>query len=175
MKHFLCTLFKSPRQLAFLLFLASVVGTAYALFLQHGMGLEPCPMCIFQRIGLWTMGGFSLLFALINPKKLWAQLLLWTGSLLGIGWAFGVALRHVWLQKFPDPMASCGPGLDFWLQTMPLADILQLILSGSADCGVIDWEFMGLSIPMQSGIFFGLLLVIHGILVRLLFKQRTSA
>lgn len=174
MKNQLTTLLQSPRALSFLLFLASVVGMGYAMFLQHGMGLEPCPMCILQRVGLMTMGAFSLLFALVNPKKLAAKLILWLGSFLGIAWAFGVALRHVWLQKFPDPMASCGAGFDFWLETMPMTDIVQLILSGSADCGVIDWEFMGLSIPMQSGIFFGLLIVVHLWLVKRMFNSKTT-
>lgn len=167
------SLWQNPRALSFGLFLACAVGMGYAMFLQHGMGLEPCPMCILQRVGLMTMGAFSLLFTLINPKKLTVRLLLWLGSFLGILWAFGVALRHVWLQKFPDPMASCGAGFDFWLETMPMTDILQLILSGSADCGVIDWELMGLSIPMQSGIFFGVLIVVHLWLIKLIFKSRT--
>lgn len=166
---------KNPRVLSFLLFVASLVGMGYAMFLQHYMGLEPCPMCILQRVGLMAMGAFALLFALINPKKLWASLVLWVGGFLSIAWAFGVALRHVWLQKFPDPMATCGPGFDYWLDTMPMADILQLILSGSADCGVIDWEFMGLSIPMQSGIFFGILIVVHFWLIKLIFKQAKTA
>lgn len=174
MKNQLTTLWQSPRALSFLLFLASVVGMGYAMFLQHGMGLEPCPMCILQRVGLMTMGVFSLLFALVNPKKLAAKLILWLGSFLGIAWAFGVALRHVWLQKFPDPMASCGAGFDFWLETMPMTDIVQLILSGSADCGVIDWEFMGLSIPMQSGIFFGLLIMVHLWLIKRMFNSKTT-
>lgn len=167
-------LLQSPRTLSFLLFLSCVVGMGYAMFLQHVMELEPCPMCILQRIGLMIMGLFSLLFALINPKKLAAKLILWLGSFLGILWAFGVAIRHVWLQKFPDPMASCGAGFDFWLETMPLTDILQLILSGSADCGVIDWELMGLSIPMQSGIFFGLLILVHFWLIKLLLNAKTA-
>ncbi len=71
---------KNPRALGFLLFVASLVGMGYAMFLQHYMGLEPCPMCILQRVGLMAMGVFSLLFALINPKKLWASLVLWVGS-----------------------------------------------------------------------------------------------
>lgn len=174
MKTLLKNLGQNPRAVSFGLFLAAAVGMAYAMFLQHGLGLEPCPMCILQRVGLMVMGAFSLLSALINPKKLAVKLMLWLGSFLGIAWAFGVALRHVWLQKFPDPMASCGAGFDFWLETMPMTDILQLILSGSADCGVIDWTFMGLSIPMQSGIFFGVLILVHLWLVRLLLKSRTA-
>ena len=165
MKTMIKNLLQSPRTLSFLLFLSCVVGMGYAMFLQHVMELEPCPMCILQRIGLMVMGLFSLLFALINPKKLATKL---------IFWAFGVAIRHVWLQKFPDPMASCGAGFDFWLETMPLTDILQLILSGSADCGVIDWELMGLSIPMQSGIFFGLLILMHLWLIKLFFNAKTA-
>jgi disulfide bond formation protein DsbB len=171
MKTILTNLLNNPRLLSFLLFLACLTGMGYAMFLQYVLELEPCPLCILQRVGLITMGLFSLLLALINPSKLWAKIVLWLGSFLGIAWAFGVAIRHVWLQKFPDPMASCGAGFDFWLETMPLADVVSLILSGSADCGVIDWTFMGLSIPMQSGIFFGVLLLLHLWLIKLFFKK----
>ncbi|WP_367104860.1 disulfide bond formation protein B [uncultured Psychrobacter sp.] len=151
------------RSLQVLLVIMSVIGMSYALlFLQRYMGLSPCPLCVFQRIGLITMGGFALIAALSNPKTTPFKILLWLGSLLGIGWSTVIAARHVWLQHLPaDQVPSCGPGLDYWVETLPMKQVFSEVLSGSGECAVIDWQFMGLSIPEQSLIFFSVLLLVH--------------
>ena len=80
----------------------------------------------------------------------------------GILWAAGVAARHVWLQNLPpDKVPSCGPGLDYWLEALPLQEVVNQVLSGSGECAVVDWTFMGMSIPVQSLIFFSLLVLIN--------------
>ncbi|MES1966011.1 disulfide bond formation protein B [Psychrobacter sp. AH5] len=157
----------SYRSLQVSLVLAAAIGMGYALlFLQQHLGLSPCPLCVFQRIGLMIMGGFALIAALFNPRSKLVKLGLWLGSLLGIGWATGVAARHVWLQHLPaDQVPSCGPGLDYWLDTLPMNEVLNQVFAGSGECAVVDWSFLGLSIPEQSVIFFSLLIVIHLLLL----------
>lgn len=151
------------RSLQAFLVVMTVVGMSYALFfLQRYMGLTPCPLCIFQRIGLMVMGGFALIAVLINPKSVALKILLWIGSLAGIGWATSVAGRHVWLQHLPaDQVPSCGPGLDYWLDTLPMQQVLKEVFAGSGECASISWRFLGLSIPEQSLIFFAILLLVH--------------
>lgn len=151
------------RRLQVLLVLMTIIGMSFALFfLQRYMGLSPCPLCVFQRIGLVVMGGFALIAALFNPKSKIVRLLLWLGSLVGIGWATGVAARHVWIQHLPaDQVPSCGPGLDYWLDVLPMQQVLNEVLSGSGECAIVDWRFLGLSIPEQSLIFFSALLLVH--------------
>lgn len=155
--------FTTYRYLQVFLVMMTVIGMSFALFfLQRYMGFSPCPLCILQRIGLMIMGGFALIAAFFNPKSKAIRLLLWLGSLAGIGWAAGIAGRHVWLQHLPaDQVPSCGPGLDYWLDTLPMQQVLNEILSGSGECATIDWTFMGLSIPEQSLIFFSALIVVH--------------
>ena len=131
-------------------------------FLQRHLGLTPCPLCIFQRIGLIIMGGFALISALFNPKSMVVRLILWIGSLAGIGWATIVAARHVWLQHLPaDQVPSCGPGLDYWMDTLPILQVFKEVFAGSGECATVDWTFMGLSIPEQSLILFAVLLIVH--------------
>ena len=151
------------RSLQVFLVIMTVLGMSYALFfLQRHMGLLPCPLCIFQRIGLMAMGGFALIAALGNPKSIALKLLLWLSSLVGIGWATTVAARHVWLQHLPaDQVPSCGPGLDYWLDTLPILQVFKEVFAGSGECASISWTFMGLSIPEQSLIFFSALLLVH--------------
>lgn len=145
----------------------AVIGMSFALFfLQRYMGFTPCPLCIFQRIGLIVMGVFALMAALFHPKSMAVRLVLWLGSLVGIGWSTVVAGRHVWLQHLPaDQVPSCGPGLDYWLDTLPILQVFKEVFAGSGECAAIDWTFMGLSIPEQSLILFSLLLVVHGLVL----------
>lgn len=151
------------RRLQVLLVLMTIIGMSFALFfLQRYMGFSPCPLCIFQRIGLMVMGVFALIAALWHPKSKVIKLLLWLGSLVGIGWATAIAGRHVWLQHLPaDQVPSCGPGLDYWLDTLPMQQVLNEVLAGSGECASVAWRFLGLSIPEQSLIFFSLLLMVH--------------
>ena len=151
------------RNLQVFLVIMTVIGMSFALFfLQRYMGFSPCPLCIFQRIGLMIMGGFALIAALFNPKSMVVRLLLWLGSLAGICWAAVVAGRHVWLQHLPaDQVPSCGPGLDYWLDTLPMQQVLKEVFAGSGECASVAWRFMGLSIPEQSLILFSLLIVVH--------------
>jgi disulfide bond formation protein DsbB len=165
------------RNLQVLLVLMAVIGMSFALlFLQRHLGLTPCPLCIFQRIGLMIMGGFALFAAIINPKSILIKLLLWLGSLAGIGWATVVAGRHVWLQHLPaDQVPSCGPGLDYWLDTLPMQQVLKEVFAGSGECASIDWQFLGLSIPEQSLIFFSLLLLVHVLILWRIVRPTVSA
>ena len=151
------------RNLQVFLVIMAVIGMSFALFfLQRYMGFSPCPLCIFQRIGLMVMGGFALIAAIFDPKSKIVRLLLWLGSLAGIGWAAVVAGRHVWLQHLPaDQVPSCGPGLDYWLDTLPMQQVLKEVFAGSGECASIEWTFMGLSIPEQSLILFSILILVH--------------
>ena len=155
------------RNLQIFLVLMAIIGMSFALFyLQRHLGLSPCPLCVFQRIGLIVMGGFALISALFNPKSKVVKLLLWLGSLAGIGWSTAVAIRHVWLQHLPaDQVPSCGPGLDYWLDTLPMLQVLKEVFAGSGECASIDWTFVGLSIPELSLILFSVLLVAHGVML----------
>ncbi|MDN3398608.1 disulfide bond formation protein B [Psychrobacter sp. APC 3426] len=168
--------FTTYRNLQVFLVIMAVIGMSFALFfLQRHMGFTPCPLCIFQRIGLMIMGAFALVAALFHPKSVGVRLILWLGSLAGIGWATAVAARHVWLQHLPaDQVPSCGPGLDYWLDTLPILQVFKEVFSGSGECASIDWTFMGLSIPEQSLILFSILLVVHGLILWRIVRPTTK-
>lgn len=151
----------SYRGIAGLLTLASVVGMSYAFFyLQKTLKLEPCPLCIFQRLGLIEMGIFAFLAFVLNPKSFKLRLFLMFGALLGMIWSIAVAIRHVWLQHLPpDEVPSCGPGLDYWMNTLPIAQVFKEVFRGSGECAAIDWTLFGFSIPEMSLLFFSVLAV----------------
>lgn len=143
------------------LFAASVIGMAFALYLEHVQGLEPCPLCVFQRVGLIGLGIISLLALLHNLKSNGIKRIYALLGSLSILWSTGIAARHVWLQNLPpDQVPSCGPGLDYWLETLPMKSVLQQVLTGSGECATIDWTFLGQSLPVWSLVFFTVLLLI---------------
>ena len=164
------------RNLQVFLVLMSIIGMSFAFFfLQRHLGLMPCPLCIFQRVGLIIMGSFALISALFNPQSKVVRLLLWFGSLAGIGWATAVATRHVWLQHLPaDQVPSCGPGLDYWLDTLPILQVFKEVFAGSGECASVDWTFMGLSIPEQSLILFVVLLIVHVLILMRIIKSPSA-
>lgn len=152
----------SYRQVNFGLFLASVVGIGFALYLQHYQNLDPCPLCIFQRIGLMVMGFFALIAALHNPKKSLARRIYSLLATIGVLWSTAVAGRHVWLQHLPpEDVPACGPGLDYWMQTFPLQSVIQKVLHGSGECAKVDWTLLGWSLPHWALLFFVALLLVN--------------
>jgi protein dithiol:quinone oxidoreductase len=119
----------------------------YALYAQHVLGLEPCPLCIFQRVAVIALGAVFLLAALHNPgptgRRVYAALLLLVGLAGSV-----VAGRHLWLQTLPpEKVPACGPGLDFLLEAFPLQEALQVIFAGSGECAKADWSFLGIAMP----------------------------
>ena len=153
--------FTSYRALSGLLTLASIVGMLFAyVYLQKHEQLDPCPLCIFQRIGLIVMGVFTAIAFVANPKQRWLRFSLMFGALLGMLWSIGVAIRHIWIQHLPpDQVPSCGPGLNYWVDTLPLMQVMTEVFKGSGECAVIDWTFLGFSIPELSLAFFTVLLL----------------
>lgn len=150
------------RLLHTILFLGSIIGMSFALYLEHVVGLNPCPLCVFQRVGLIAMGIFSLIALLHNPASAWVRRGYSLLSTLAIGWSAGVAARHVWLQNLPpEQVPSCGPGLDYLVEALPFKAVLEQVLSGSGECAAIDWSFLGQSLPVWSFVFFSALFIIN--------------
>ena len=129
-------------------FLFSVLLIIYALYAQYVLGLEPCPLCILQRVAVIALGLSFLLLAMRPPQrkrsKFLASLLLVMISSAGV-W---VAARHVWIQNLPpDKVPGCGPGLDFMIANFPLSEVLEMVFSGSGECAETSWSFAFLSMP----------------------------
>jgi disulfide bond formation protein DsbB len=145
----------APRRVFVLMFLVCLGLLAYALYLQHGVGLEPCPMCIVQRyalilIAIWA-GGAALFKS--RPGHGVGALLVLLSSAFG---AF-VAARQSWLQWHPPEFLSCGRDFYGMIEAFPLQRVVPMIFRGSGDCAAIDWTFLGLTIANWSFVCFVLM------------------
>jgi len=132
----------------FAIFLACAGMMAFALYLQYHEFLNPCPLCIFQRVCVIAVGLIALIAALHNPKSNVGVRLYTVLGLLAAATGFGVAARHAYIQTLPpDQIPACGPGLNYMLQNMPFGAVLKTVLYGSGECAVIEWSLFGISLP----------------------------
>jgi disulfide bond formation protein DsbB len=132
----------------FAIFLACAGMMAFALFLQHYRYLNPCPLCIFQRVCVITVGGVALLAALHNPKSTLGIRVYGALSTLAALAGLAIAARHAYIQALPpSEVPTCGPGLNFMLDSMPFTQVLQKVLFGSGECALVDWSLLGISLP----------------------------
>ncbi len=135
---------------------------AYAFYAEHVLGLEPCPLCMFQRFAMILLGAVCLLAAVHGPGRLGIRIYAVMGFIAaGLGTA--IAGRHVWLQSLPkDQLPSCAPPMDFMWDNMPFGSMMKTIMMTSGECANIDWQFLGLSMPAWTLVWFvliGLLLL----------------
>lgn len=136
-----------PRIINFFGFFACTAMMGFALFAEHVLLLEPCPLCVFQRMAVISSGLIFLVATIQNPsgfgRKIYAGLLL-----LATGAGILVAGRHVWIQIMPaDQVQACGPGFGYIIDSFPFSEALKMIFSGSGECADVVWSFLGLSMP----------------------------
>lgn len=148
----------SPRAVALAGFAFCVLMMMVALALEHIGGLAPCPLCIFQRVGVIATAIVLAVAALHNPTGRIGRAFYGVLSLITVAGGAFVAGRHVWLQSLPaDDVPSCGPNLDYMLDMLPLQEVVAMVLTGSGECAEIDFTLLGLSLPAWTLVGFLLL------------------
>lgn len=137
----------SPRRLFLWGFLLCAAMLGIAGYFQFINNLEPCPLCILQRVLALLVGVVLLIAVLHNPKGNGLRIYGFLAGALALLGA-SISARHLWLQSLPeDQVPSCGPGLNFMLDNFPLGDTINMVLRGSGECAEVLWTFIGVSIP----------------------------
>ncbi|HEY6721077.1 MAG TPA: disulfide bond formation protein B [Burkholderiales bacterium] len=129
-------------------FLVCAGMLAFGYYLQFAVGLEPCPLCILQRIMLLATG-IAFVAATIHHPARGTGAAVYAGAIaLCAAVGAAISIRHVWIQHLPeDQRPTCGPGLDYMLSTFGSLGALGRVLRGSGECGVVDWTLLSFSIP----------------------------
>ena len=128
-------------------FLACVALLAYAYYTQYVLHLDPCPLCIFQRIGVFAVGVAFLIAALHDPKAWGRRVYAVLIGLLALT-TVAIAVRHLYIQSLPaGTVPACGAPLVYMLKLFSLGEVLVKVLTGSGECAVVTWRFLGLAMP----------------------------
>jgi disulfide bond formation protein DsbB len=142
----------APRRVLGAVALACVALLAFGLYLQHVVGLEPCPMCIVQRYALVLVALLAGVGAAASGRLM--QLAMSFAMLLFSGFGAFVAARQSWLQWYPPEIATCGRDFYGMIESFPLQRAIPMIFRGSGDCAAIDWTFLGATIANWSFLWF---------------------
>lgn len=146
----------------------------FGLYLEHVQGLEPCPLCVFQRIAYIVIALIALA-ATIHNSGGWTRFIYSGLTIIAACIGAGIAGRQTWLQHLPaDQVPECGPGLEYMLDVFPFADALKMIFTGSGECAEVHWTFLGFSIAEWSLVCFSLI-VIATLIVTFVLKPRAQA
>lgn len=141
----------------FIGFLSCFFLLSTGAFFQLVMDLQPCPLCISQRIAILLTGIVFLAAAVHNPGAIGRKVYAVLGGAVALLGA-SISTRHVWLQNLPpEEVPECGPGLAYIFENFPLTETLKLMLNGTGECAEVLWTFLGLSIPAWTLIAFLLL------------------
>jgi len=127
-----------------------------AFYFQYVEGMDPCPLCIFQRVAVFVLGIWFLLHGIHKPLagSRW-HLVYNIGGLVSVVIGGGIAARHAYLQTLPaDLVPACGPSLGYLVDMLPFTEVLDVVLKGSGECAKVSWSMMGLSMPMWLFLFF---------------------
>jgi disulfide bond formation protein DsbB len=115
-----------------------------ALFMEYGLGLAPCPLCLMQRIWFFLAGLIAFAGLVHNARWGIYPLLTILASLVGGGFS----IRQLWLQSLPpDQVPACGPSMAYMFENFPLTQVLELMTQGTGDCAQVSWQFLGITLP----------------------------
>ncbi len=144
----LMALMPNPRLLNLLIFLATALIIGAALYMEHVMLLEPCGLCITQRVFVVAAGLVCLAAAIHNPGQSGRRNYGMLAAAMCVAGAY-FAIRQIWLTYLPeDQVPACGPGFSYMLDNFPLMDTLSFLLVGDGNCAEVSWRFLGIfSIP----------------------------
>jgi disulfide bond formation protein DsbB len=128
-------------------FVACVGLLSYAYYSQYVLHLEPCPLCIFQRIGIFAVGVVFLLAAVHGPRR-WGRKVYAVCIAVAALATIGVALRQLYIQSLPPgSVPACGAPLETMLKFFSFQEVLVKVLKGSGECSKVDWRLLGLAMP----------------------------
>lgn len=121
---------------------------AFAVYSQRSLLLDPCPLCIIQRVVFLALAVIFAIGALHAPRSRAGRRGYGVLTLLLALAGAAVSARHLWLQSLPpDLVPACGPGLAYMLEVFPLNDVIRDVFTGSGECAKVDWRLLGLSMP----------------------------
>lgn len=150
----------SHRQRLWLVVALAAVATVGSFFAQYVLGLNPCPLCILQRLAIMATGIVAVICCVLPARSFGSRSAVSLLASAAPVYGFGVAAYQIWLQSLPlDQQPACGAPWTFRLRDAPLFDWYEPVLRGTGQCGIVEKVF-GIGLPVWSILFFGVILLV---------------
>lgn len=140
--------YASYRMLNFLgAFVCGALMLIAVFYFQNYLGLEPCYLCVTQRVFVALTGIIFLAAALHNHSSYGNKIYAGLGLLSSVTGAYFSA-KQLWLQSLPEEnIPSCGPPVEYLFDAFPMSEVLAMLLRGDGNCAKVQWEFLYISMP----------------------------
>ena len=133
-----------------LLIISALVLEGIALYFQYGMELQPCVMCVYERVALFGVAFAGLFVSVVK------------GLLL--------SLKHVDYQLHPAPWNQCSYLPEF-PQTLPLDKWFPVLFQPTGSCEDVAWSFLGFSMAQWIVVMFAVYLLVLLVVLISQFKR----
>ena len=148
------------RKTVLFLVVLSIFAACGSFISQYVLGMNPCVLCILQRLCVLGVGLLAIVTAFSSQSSKFARslsaLLIAAPAVYGAG----VAAYQIWLQSLPPGTApSCGAPWTFRLRDWPLFDWFEPIVRGFGNCAEPDYLF-GVTLPVWSILYFGFVVLL---------------
>ena len=150
------------RRFQWFLFTVALSLSLASLYFEFIVGLVPCPLCIMQRLAIFSLTALLLFKLLFSNKKLRCAFAAICLLISFTGLFF--ASRQVYLQSLPaDKVPACGPSLEMLMKYFPTQDVIHALFYGTGNCAKVDWTFLSLSMAFWSMLaFIGFVIALFG-------------
>ena len=148
------------RKTVLFLVVLSIFAACGSFISQYVLGMNPCVLCILQRLCVLAVGLLAIVTAFSSQSSKFARslsaLLIAAPAVYGAG----VAAYQIWLQSLPPGTApSCGAPWTFRLRDWPLFDWFEPIVRGFGNCAEPDYLF-GVARPVWSILYFSFVVLL---------------
>lgn len=149
----------SFRKALWCVFFLGVLCAAGSFIGQYVLGMNPCVMCIKQRIAVIATTLLAFLCACCPNRSCLERVINAVVVSLAPVAGLYVAIKQIYIQHLPlVEQPSCGAPLTFIYRNAPLFDWYEPIIRGSGNCGEVQ-RILWVPLPIWSALFFSAVLL----------------
>ena len=145
-------------------FILTLVVLSFALYVEYIEHVNPCPLCLMQRLCVLCLVPLCLISFFIQRYRTSVILVLMQLFMALSGLFF--AGRQVFLQNVAITASGmCMPTLHRVIKYLSWEAMFNLFFWGSSDCAEMTPHFLGLSMPLWSALYFILIVLLFALIL----------
>ncbi|MCX7118065.1 MAG: disulfide bond formation protein B [Legionellales bacterium] len=147
-----------------LMLLSTLLAIICVFYLQYMARMQPCPLCIAQRLCAFLFA-FTCLIGLRSSTPKRGKCIASFQVFFSCAGLF-FAIRQLWILTLPpEKVPACLPGLDVLIHFFPWQDVFYALFWGTGSCAEVSWVLLGLSIPAWAALYFVAMLLMSVVIL----------